>query len=316
MFSQFMKKGAPTHFAKPYKLGHDKMQHLLEARKGRGKSYCMAQWAVNAALEGIGTIANFHLDHDRIAYELVAAKRFLNLDAALEWCAVNIRFSNRWDDFLLAVDCLVLLDEINRLFDAQDRAKDDRVPKVVLEWLQQLRRNLVTLVCAAQSMDWLTTRIRQLFDLLWRAKKEMKSGKLRGEILCFWLYGSDPFGKGLSADVQRNADYKVRVPFTVKSSRRYNTLERIKAIPNVASWDTFEEVYQYQLRSGIVKPPTGRVRTPQCGSCFRQFGLRATMLDKKEGARPVAAGNAFGRIPQNRDCPASGLPQGTTDDKG
>lgn len=255
MIGGLLKKMAPTHFAAPYKLGHDKTFHLLEARRGRGKSFTMAYWALQAAKGGTPVIANFHLNHYWLAFELCKAGRFASIDDALLWCEQNVRFTNSWDDIVLAYDSLVLLDEVNRLFDSQDRSKDDRAPKVVFEWLQLSRRNRITLVFAAQSMDWLTPRVRQLFDLLWRAKKEMGKGSRSQQIQRFWLYGADPWSKGLSEDAARGADFKVTVPFDKRIFRLYDTFERIMAIPNVCRFERFWDIYQYQLDTGIVPAP-------------------------------------------------------------
>lgn len=255
MIGALLKRNSPTHFAQVYKLGHDKTFHLLEARRGRGKSYTMAYWALCAARQGVGTVANFHLNHYWLAMRLCQEGHQPSFDAALDWCAANIRYVSTWDDIMLAYDCLVLVDEVNRLFDSQDRSKEDRVPKVVFEWLQLSRRNRITLVFAAQSLDWLNTRVRQLFDLLWRAKKEMGRGRRSAQIQRFWLYGADPWAKGLSADVSRSADFKVTIPFDAKIFRLYDTYERILAIPNESRFERFFDVYQEQLRLGICELP-------------------------------------------------------------
>lgn len=255
MITGFLRKMAPTHFAAPYKLGHDKTFHLLEARRGRGKSFTMAYWALNATREGVPVIANFHLNHYWLALELCRSGRFSSIDEGLAWCEKNVRFTNSWDEIMLAYDSLVLLDEVNRLFDSQDRSREDRAPRVVFEWLQLSRRNCITLVFAAQSMDWLTPRVRQLFDLLWRAKKEMGRGRRSGDIQRFWLYGADPWAKGLSEDAVRGADYKVMIPFNERILRLYDTYERIMAIPNESRFERFWDVYQFQLETGIVPPP-------------------------------------------------------------
>ncbi|MFC6593090.1 zonular occludens toxin domain-containing protein [Deinococcus lacus] len=256
MIGNLLKRAAPTHFATKYELGHDRAFHLLEARRGRGKSYTMAYWALKVARKKVPVVANFHFNHDWLARQLVKDKVFKSIDEALDWCAENIRFVNTWDEIMLSYDCLILLDEVNRLFDSQDRSKDEKAPKVVFEWLQLSRRNRITLVFAAQSMDWLTPRVRQLFDNLWRAKKELyPKGRLRGQIKQFWLYGADPWSKGLNAGVVRDADYKATIPFDAAIFRLYDTFERIQAIPNESSFARFYDIYEYQLANGIVPPP-------------------------------------------------------------
>lgn len=260
MIGTLLKRTAPTHFAQPYTLEHDGNFHLLEARRGRGKSYTMAYWALQAARQKIGTCSNFHINHWHMALRLVSEAIWPSLDDAYNWCVDNIRYIDNWDDVMTAYDCLILLDEVNRLFDAKD-SKEDRVPRVVFEWLQLSRRNKITLVFAAQSMDWLNVRVRQLFDNLWRAKKELHTrGKLRGQIKQFWLYGADPWANGLNAEVIRNADYKARILFDPRIYRLYDTVERIQALDNVSQFSRFSDVYQYQQAVGIVPPPPAPVR--------------------------------------------------------
>lgn len=282
MIGNLLKKMAPTHFAEPYKLGHDKTFHLLEARRGRGKSFTMSYWALQAARQGVPVIANFHLNHYWMAFELCRSGKFASLDDALLWCAENVRFTNSWDEIMLAYDSLVLLDEVNRLFDSQDRSKDDRAPKVVFEWLQLSRRNRITLVFAAQSMDWLTPRVRQLFDLLWRAKKEMCKGRHRLTIKQFWLYGADPWSKGLSQDAARGADFKVTVPFDKRIFRLYDTYERIIAIPNDTRFERFWDVYQHQIETGIIPPAAPPV--PRSARWSEWAGDVTTSAVREEGS--------------------------------
>lgn len=290
--ANMLKKTAPTHFAQVYKMGHDRSFHLLEARRGRGKSYSMAYWALCVARQKIGIAANFHLNHYHLAQRLVQEGVWPDLETALDWCRRNVTYVNTWDEIMVQYDKLVLLDEINRLFDSQDKSKEDRVPKVVLEWLQLSRRNKITLVCAAQSLDWLTNRIRQLFDLLWRAKKEMSRGKRANQIQKFWLYGADPWSKGLSADVQRGADFRMSIPFDSRIFTLYDTLERIQAVENKSRFDKFWDVYQHQLATGIIPPPPPPPRpAPRCGLCWVKLGGRrasmTTSAVREEEAPPV-----------------------------
>jgi hypothetical protein len=141
---------------------------------------------------------------------------------------------------------------VNRLFDMTDTSKDVKAPRVVFEWLQQSRKHKNTLVFAAQSMDWLTPRVRQLFDRLWRAKKEI--GK-KGQITRFYAYGSDPWAKGLGATAVRDADYLMSLPFDKTIYRLYNTLEIIAAFEPKSRFERFYDVESYMLEHGLKPAP-------------------------------------------------------------
>jgi hypothetical protein len=248
MIGGLLKRVAPAHFAEPYKQKLDGTFNLYEARRGRGKSYAMAAWARQAVRAGRPVYANFWLSHHFLAYDYLRAGRARSLDEALIWVVANVHQVSSWDEIMLGYESLILLDEVNRLFDSQDLAKDSKAPKVVFEWLQQSRKHGNTLVFAAQSMDWLTPRVRQLFDRLWRAKKVLDK---RGRIVEFYAYGSDPWAKGLGASAVRDADFKMRLPFDESIYRIYNTLEIIKAFDVVSRFARFSDVEAYMLDLGL-----------------------------------------------------------------
>jgi Zonular occludens toxin (Zot) len=249
MLSGLLKKIAPTHAAKPYRMAHDAKFHMFEARRGRGKSYSLTQWAFAAALVGVPIRANFTINYYWMSLELCKAGKFKSLVSAFEWCVNNIVRIQTWDDLLLSYDCVVLLDEVNRLYDAK-ATRDNAAPKVAFEWLQQSRKMLVTVVFAAQGFDWLDVRIRQLADVLWRAKKEMHP-KYDDKILNFWNYGSDPFQNGLNAQIVRDADFKMKVPFSIAKARLYNTHEIIKALNDTPKFATMKQYQQFLIEMGV-----------------------------------------------------------------
>jgi Zonular occludens toxin (Zot) len=259
MIAGLLRRVAPTHFAVSYKQQLDGSFNLYEARRGRGKSYAMAHWARVAVRANRPVYANFWLSRHFLAYIHLQAGHSPNLAAALEWTARNVHQVESWDEVMVAYNALILLDEVNRLFDSQDLAKDVKAPKVVFEWLQQSRKHGNTIVFAAQSMDWLSPRVRQLFDRLWRAKKVLDK---RGRIQEFYAYGSDPWAKGLGAAAQREADFKMRLPFDESIYRLYNTLEIIKAFDNHSRWERFSDVEAHMLAAGLKPAPAPVIERP------------------------------------------------------
>ena len=263
MLGNFFKRLAPTHFAERYQQKLDGTFNLYEARRGRGKSYAMAAWARVAVRNNRPVLANFWLSHDFLAYEHLKAGHSKNLSDAMLWCQLNVRQVSAWDEVIIAYDCLILLDEANRLFDMTDTSKDVKAPRVVFEWLQQSRKHDNTLVFAAQSMDWLTPRVRQLFDRLWRAKKEM--GK-KGQITRFYAYGSDPWAKGLGASAVRDADFLMSLPFDERIYRLYRTKEIIAAFEPKSRFERFYDVEAYMIEHGLkpkVPLPRPRLDLPE-----------------------------------------------------
>jgi hypothetical protein len=258
MIAGLLKRVAPTHFAAKYSQSLDGSFNLYEARRGRGKSYAMAAWARVAVRANRPVLANFWLSQQFLAYEHLKAGHSKNLTEAMNWCALNVRQVSSWDEVITAYDCLILLDEVNRLFDMTDTSKDVKAPRVVFEWLQQSRKHKNTLVFAAQSMDWLTPRVRQLFDRLWRAKKELDK---KGRITRFYAYGSDPWAKGLGASAVRDADFIMSLPFDERIYRLYNTLEIIAAFDPKSAFERFYDVESHMLEHGLkARPATPRPR--------------------------------------------------------
>jgi hypothetical protein len=248
MFGMF-KKVLPTLAAERRKMGHDGLMHLLEARRGRGKSSTMMTWARSAALERRPIRANFAINGYRLALQLYQAKVFESLSDAADWTAENVRYISHWDDILDFYDGVVFLDEASRLFDSRNR-KD--VPPIAFEWLQQSRKLKLTLVFASQSFDWLDVRTRQLFDILWTVRKEV-SRKNKALPTRFWLYGFDPFSNGLSDNVDRGqSDFLMTVPFDLEVSTLYNSWELIQLVSGEPSWANVGQLRAYLTEKGVI----------------------------------------------------------------
>lgn len=246
----FLKKAIPTLAAERRDLKHDGYLHLLEARRGRGKSYNLTYLAREGVFAHVPVIANFGLNRYRLAVQAFMAGRFRSIGAAMDWVYENVTIAETWDDLLTAHDSLILLDEASRIFDSRNRS----APPVAFEFFQQSRKLKLTLVLASQSFDWLDVRIRQLADVLWMVRKE--TDKRSGNPVRFWLYGLDPYSKGLSETVLRDrADYRSSVPFRPEVATLYNSWELIRVISGEPSWKTMGELTEYHLAAGHISTP-------------------------------------------------------------
>jgi Zonular occludens toxin (Zot) len=246
MLGNFFKRAAPAHFAEIYKPSHDGRFHLYEARRGRGKSYTLTDWALTAMSQGVPVVANYEFDLHRCAYELMRRKTFTKLTDAYVWLLENVTLARSWDDVFMSYNCLVIIDEVNRTFNAAGGSRSD-APPVAYEWLQQSRKFKQTIIFAAQGFDWLPPRVRQLADILWRAKREDDPIKLRrGERtpIRFYSYGGDPWASGLSRSAVRDADMKFTLPFRMQVARCYRSFAPVAGLEDepsmksiVAYWD-------------------------------------------------------------------------------
>ncbi len=244
---------SPALAAQNYTLSHDGKLHLLEARRGRGKSYILAEWAMAAFSAGIPVRANFDLDLYWFALELVKQKKHKTLVSAVDWLRSNYKRIDSWDDLLTCYDTLVLLDEVNRTFDSRVRGNAG-APMVAHSWLQQSRKLKNTMVFAAQGFDWLDVRLRQLFDMLWRVKRvDVPRTRVPDT---FIAYGSDPWSSGLDSDAVRRCDYKFRVKFSTQRSRRYNTFEIIKSLVGEPSFSNIQDVIQSLIDARLCRYAT------------------------------------------------------------
>ena len=91
MIGQIIKTLAPGHAAKEYSFQHDGLIHFAEARRGRGKSYTLTNFVLEAAAMKKPIITNSQsLDFYRVAVRLVMRGTFSSLDEALIWLRDNL----------------------------------------------------------------------------------------------------------------------------------------------------------------------------------------------------------------------------------
>lgn len=250
MLGPLLKKVIPSLAAERYDFKHDGLIHMLEGRRGRGKSYsmtCLTKWCAENRMPVITNTRS--IDFYKLAILLAKEGSFKTVLEALVWFKQNIKFVKQWDDVLVAHDCVIILDEVSRLFDARARKKEDVVPGVVFEFFQQSRKVRVTSWLGTQSMEWVDRRIVQLVDLLWLARKEID--KNTGLPSHFWLYGLDPGGVGKSDNVARDfADYRMTIPFELRIARLYNSWELIQVIDGDPSFNSVKDILRYHVQHG------------------------------------------------------------------
>ena len=254
MLAGIFKSVAPGHFAEVYKPSHDGRFHLYEARRGRGKSYTLTFWALEALAKGVPVVLNYELDLRYCAYELLRRGKYTNLVETYEFLGKNVKFLRCWDDVFLSYDCLVILDEVNRTFNGASGRND--APQIAYEWLQQSRKFKQTIIFAAQGFDWLPPKVRQLADVLWRARREDDPKQIaRGKRvpLRFYSYGGDPWAQGLGKAAQREADYKFQVPFQMRIASCYKSFAPVGGLDDEPSYKSMAVYWDILRDRGIIK---------------------------------------------------------------
>lgn len=273
MIGALLKKSMPHLFAERYTFTHDEALHLLEARRGRGKSYTLTWFVWQAVAMRRPVWMNFTVDLYRLALQAKMRGLFPTVDEAMAWVSENVRLLRTWDDLLVTFDGFVLLDEAARIFDSRHRS---RIPQVVLEWSQLSRRSRVTIFLASQSFDWLDVRLRQLADTLWMVRKiqgKPRKDGTRPLPRSFIAYGLDPWAKGLSESVIRDhADRKMEIPFSLRIAQLYDTREPIEVLDGEPRWSTYADVFAHLVDEGrIPEAVAHRIRT-------RLFGLDGRVM--------------------------------------
>jgi hypothetical protein len=271
MFNKFFGSQAPVHLAQVYEPGHDGRMHLLEARRGRGKSYGMTYWVYLWLIDMLPkikagqlpyskAITNFAIDPTFMAYRLCEMGHMPNLSDALDLCHERIIYASNWDDFFVSYQCGLFLDESNRSLDAYNK-KSSEMLSLAHDFHQQSRKHKNTMVYATQYVDWINVQTRKLFDILWRAKV-VRHKTERGPDglkvpLYFNYYGSDPMANGVDSAIVRRADFKMQLPFVMQVAQMYKSWEPIVTFSGDVKprWTSFKELAEWMEENGMKPPP-------------------------------------------------------------
>jgi hypothetical protein len=255
------RNSAPVHVAEKYRVAHDETLNLVEARRGRGKSYGAVKIAALWLLERwddilsgvkawIKVYSNIKFHLRRMAYVLLK----MGVPGTLQevWGVLKERvvYVNAWDQLLTAYDSLVLVDEANRNLNQMDMSKAAQQHMMVVhDWLQQTRKHALTLWFFVQDISWIKSAVLALTDRLWRAKRVRKKGT--AQVRYFPWYGGDPFSKGKGAEISRRADFKMRFDFDLWTARCYDTRQAVSTLKQESQFGTFEEISDYMYARGL-----------------------------------------------------------------
>ncbi len=262
-------KHAPTHYAEVYSLTHDEFLNLVEARRGRGKSYGAVEIALaflKEMLPGImgGTrpftkiYTNNRFNLRRMALYICKMGWCPSYAYALHLLEERVVYLTGWDEVLTAYDSLILMDEANRNINVYDSSKEaQQLMLTVHDWLQQTRKHKLTLWFFVQDVEWIKPQLRQLMDRLWRAKRVWNKG--RKTIKSFPWYGGDPFAKGKGEAISRGTDWKMRFQFKLDVARIYDTRQAISTLLQETSFKTFEEISDYMYARGLKPLPSPKI---------------------------------------------------------
>lgn len=258
MIGTWLQRAVPHLGADRVEPRHDGVLHLMEGRRGRGKSFSLMYYVREGIRQRVPIYANFSVERYRLAIQAKMAGHFDTVAAAMAWVQSNVHYVSTWDELMSAYDSLILLDEASRIFDSRSRGT---IPPVALEWMQQSRKLRLTLVLASQSFDWLDVRIRQLADVLWMVRKGT-ARKIRTPTEIY-LYGLDPWTHGLSDTVMRQrAEQLMVLPFRLTLAQCYNSWEIINLISGEPSWSTVRELEADLVARGIIPASAARRAQP------------------------------------------------------
>lgn len=258
-------KHAPTHHAEAYWPCHDKTLNVVEARRGRGKSYGAVKIAVEWLKERMGDIRAGRAPHARVYTNIRFDRRRLALvlclygickshEEALAVFNERIVYCESWDELLVAYDSLILMDEANRNLNIYDSQKASQsLMLTVHDWLQQTRKHKLTMYYLVQDLAWLKPQVLALCDRLWRAKRVRIKGTQN--VKAFPWYGGDPFSKGKDQGVSRGVDFKMRFPFDVRLARCYDTLQAVRTWGLETRFHSFGELADYMLLHDLKPKP-------------------------------------------------------------
>lgn len=286
---KMFRASAPTHTAEKYWPCHDGTLNIVEARRGRGKSFGAVKIAVEWLRERMPDMiagrapfarvyTNIRFDRRRFALVLCLLGICRSHRDALRVYDERIVFCESWDDMLIAYDSLVLLDEANRNLDSYDSSKNvQSVMKMIHDWAQQTRKHRLTMYFLVQDLSWLKNQVVVLADRLWRAKRVRVKGTQR--VRYFPWYGGDPFAKGKGAEVVRRADFKMRFDFDLRLARVYDTLQAVKTWAPEARWNSFGELSDYMLLHGLKPLPSNHIPDAPTWEEVETFFSREALSD-------------------------------------
>ncbi len=293
MFQAAFKKFMPTLGAARYTIKTDGLIHFVEARRGRGKSYFLCKVMAWCVRNKVRIVTNSQsVDFYRVALMCTQLKVFDNLLEALEWCDENVVFAAHWDDLLTAHDCMVVLDEVTRLFEGRNGFGAQRTPAIMYDWVQQSRKVRVTIYMAGQSFGWIDKKIAELVDILWVARK-VSSTKIRNpdgtpQPSHFYLYGKDPRGAGETHNVTRNMpDYIMSYPFELQIANLYNSWELINLVTGTPSFAMIQDLKAWFKARAIIWEPDAKEVLRRHIDRFRVAGIDPVTLHALPGETGV-----------------------------
>lgn len=257
MFRMIANMFSQTHGAEIYRFSHDKQIHLMEARRGRGKSYNLMVLFLWFAENKIPIITNTSgINFQYVAYYLMRRGVHSTLLECYDWLIENVKYATTWDDVLEAHDCAVLIDECQNIFPAKPGDSPVKTPSVMYSFFQQSRKVGVTVWLLTQELPAVVTRVRVLVDWVWVVRKVQPRNKLPHS---FWMYAVDPGGAGQVDKVSRisNFEFKVTTPFTLELARTYNTHEIIRVLSGEPSYHTLNDLEQWHRSQGRIYTPDG-----------------------------------------------------------
>lgn len=288
----------PTMGAQRHRLHHDLLLHALEGRRGRGKSYVMTELTLDLLRHRRPIVTNTRsVDWYRLALILVREGNAATVTEVLDWVATNVKVATTWNDILEAYDCVVILDEATRLFDAR-KGMGVTVPSIVYEWFKQSRKVRVTTYLVTHSIEWLDPRLRQNLDLFWQVRKVLpkrpKAFAPDGSPVptAIYLYGLDPGGVGRVDAVNRLvADWIAEYRFDVRVARSYHSWELLQEVGGEPKYSVMAEIAAFHAVQG------------------RRMGLDGQELLERDRQRLGGAGDAAHaarRAPRPRLLPVPG----------
>lgn len=250
-------------------LSPDGRMHLLEGRRGRGKSYTLTALTKQFVGSHIRVYTNIRsLDYYRMAVQLTSEGRFPSLSIALAWMSRNVIFIRDWDDILQSYGGVLILDEASRLFHSQ-RGQGVEVPAIVYEWFRQSRHFGMTIFLATQDFNWIDGKVASLVDVFWSVRK---INGARNIPVGFWLYGLDSGGAGSYRNIdRRRPDRKAYYPTDPLVFPLYNTHEVVEDVDHKCSYKNMQDIGAYYYEMGYIKPSEPeaflyasikRIRTP------------------------------------------------------